>query len=249
MGRSPEADLTLDHAGVSRIHVVFEPVAAGWQVTDQVSKNGTRLDGRPIDRALLTSTAWLDVGGVPLLVDVAPATPSSVRPEPGPDPGPDPEPDRRGGTSSAAPSGATLERLLSEIVRLSGCERAGLWSAEVSGEPQRIYGTTAFDTPPSLTAIRNAFDSGRSEYCSDTDGARALASSESIVRSGIRALVAIPVLRESTVVAVVYADSLAPGNLFTEHDAALLEAAARQLALIVDSSRIRTLIDSLRRDL
>ena len=104
-------------------------------------------------------------------------------------------------------------------------------------------------TPPSLTAIRRAFETGTSEYCSDTDGARALASSGSIARSGIRALLAIPVVRDSSVIAVVYADSLMPGKLFTEHDAALLEAAARQLALVVDSGRIRETIDSLRRDL
>ncbi len=243
MGRSPRADLTLDHAGVSRIHLVIEAVAAGWQVTDQVSKNGTRLDGRPIDRALLTSTAWLEVGGVPLLAHIPSADEEAptVRREPGPA--------RRGEPSSAQSLEVTLDRSLSDVVRLSGCERAGLWLADASGDPRLASGTTAFVTPPSLTAIRKAFETGTSEYCSDTDGARALASSGSIARSGIRALLAIPVVRDSAVIAVVYADSLMPGKLFTEHDAALLEAAARQLALVVDSGRIRETIDSLRRDL
>lgn len=243
LGRSSGADIRLEHAGVSRIHLLIEPVSRGWRVTDQVSKNGTRLAGHPVNQAVVTSTTWLEVGGIPVLLDFRRSddeTSSSAL-----------ESARAGSNAARGEDSARtiLERAIAEVRRLSGCERVGVWLTAADRQIRPAPGTPEFRPPPSLTAICNAVSTGRSAFCSDTDGALALASSGSIASGGIRAVMTIPVKRDDAVVAVVYADSLVPGKLFTEHDAALLTAAARQLSLVVATGRIRGEIDSLRQEL
>ncbi|MEJ2870640.1 FHA domain-containing protein [Actinomycetospora sp. OC33-EN08] len=50
LGRDPAAGLVVDHPGVSWRHVRLSPERGGWTVTDLGSTNGTRVDGRRIDR-------------------------------------------------------------------------------------------------------------------------------------------------------------------------------------------------------
>lgn len=231
----------LDHSSVSRIHLLLEDAGEGWQVTDQVSKNGTRLDGRPIDRSVISSQGWLEAGGIPLLV--------KLRQEPAD--GPD-RPDggqARSEPDSGKPHSDPVDRAVHDLARISGCERAGLWMVRVDDSLQLVARLGSPEPAPSMTAISRAATTGRSEFCSDTDGARALAGSESISSGGIRALFAMPILRDGKVVAVAYADSLEPGKLFTQHDADLLEAAVRQLTLILDTGRVRKMIRSIRESL
>jgi pSer/pThr/pTyr-binding forkhead associated (FHA) protein len=48
IGRSSQADLVIDRPGVSRDHVVVELRHDGWWVVPLETKNGTLLDGRPL---------------------------------------------------------------------------------------------------------------------------------------------------------------------------------------------------------
>lgn len=235
--------MQLDHASVSRIHLLLEEAEAGWLVTDQVSKNGTRLDGQPIDRAIISSRGWLEAGGIPVLVKPRQEPVADPR-RPGGGEGPadsEPHPD--------TPSPDPLDRAVHDLARISGCERASLWMVRDDGRFQPVARLGPSEPAPSMTAIGRAASTGRSEFCSDTEGARALAASESILSGGIRALFALPVLRDEKVVAVAYADSLQPGKLFTQHDADLLNAATRQLTLILDTERVRKMIRSIRQGL
>src|SRR5690606_20348772 len=53
VGREPSADLTVAVRAVSRQHAELRRESSGWWVRDLASTNGTLLDGRRIDRALL----------------------------------------------------------------------------------------------------------------------------------------------------------------------------------------------------
>lgn len=228
--------MRLDDASVSRSHLTLESTRAGWLAVDRVSKNGTRLDGRSVDRVEMPPRGWLEVGGVALLVELEDASAAEtaaiddrVPAEPETDSDSDP-----------------LDRAVRELARISGCQRSGLWLVGGRREPRLLAHLGEFDPAPSMTVIGRAATSGQSEYCSDTEGARSLAASESISTGGIRAFFALPVFRGDNVVAVAYADSLAPGRVFTQHDADLLDAVTRQLALILETGRVRRMIRSIR---
>lgn len=48
VGRAADNDVVLDDPTVSRHHVVFEHLAAGWSAHDVKSTNGTLVNGDPI---------------------------------------------------------------------------------------------------------------------------------------------------------------------------------------------------------
>ncbi len=51
IGRSPHSDLVIDRPGVSRDHVLVELRPDGWWVVPRDAKNGTLLDGAPLQSA------------------------------------------------------------------------------------------------------------------------------------------------------------------------------------------------------
>ena len=67
VGRSPEAAVFVDDSGVSRHHARITVDARGATLEDLESKNGTMLDGRPIDQPMpLTHGSLIVVGATAL---------------------------------------------------------------------------------------------------------------------------------------------------------------------------------------
>ena len=62
VGRHPDADIFLDDVTVSRRHAEFLRSAAGVQVRDLGSLNGTYVDGERIDTVALAEGAEVQVG-------------------------------------------------------------------------------------------------------------------------------------------------------------------------------------------
>jgi uncharacterized protein YbaR (Trm112 family) len=63
-----EDDLLLDHASVSRSHAVLYMASDGLHVMDLISRNGTFLNHREVERAKLTHNDVLRVGAVNLKI-------------------------------------------------------------------------------------------------------------------------------------------------------------------------------------
>jgi pSer/pThr/pTyr-binding forkhead associated (FHA) protein len=76
VGRDPEADLHIDDEAVSWNHLEIERRGEVLMATDLDSRNGTALNGEPLDRPRrLRNGDTLIVGGHRLEVSVGPATP------------------------------------------------------------------------------------------------------------------------------------------------------------------------------
>ncbi|HEY0318641.1 MAG TPA: FHA domain-containing protein [Solirubrobacterales bacterium] len=76
VGRSPEADLQLDDEAVSWNHLEIERRGEVLMATDLDSRNGTVLNGEPLERPRrLRNGDTLIVGGHRIEVSVGPATP------------------------------------------------------------------------------------------------------------------------------------------------------------------------------
>jgi len=76
VGRSPEADVRLEDEAVSWNHLEIERRGEVLMATDLDSRNGTALNGEPLDRPRrLRNGDTLIVGGHRLEVAVGPATP------------------------------------------------------------------------------------------------------------------------------------------------------------------------------
>lgn len=66
IGRSPECGICLEHDSVSRLHFSIEPCVAGYIVRDLGSTNGTFVNSRKIDRALVQNGDLIRIGQITL---------------------------------------------------------------------------------------------------------------------------------------------------------------------------------------
>jgi hypothetical protein len=64
VGRSPSADIVLDHATVSRRHAVLSHEDGRTVLLDDRSRNGVLLNGRRVSRAVLRHGDLIHVGSV-----------------------------------------------------------------------------------------------------------------------------------------------------------------------------------------
>ena len=66
IGRGDDVDVRVNHSSVSRHHAELHAVDAGYEVVDQASANGIRINGQDVKKALLTPGDTLELGDVQL---------------------------------------------------------------------------------------------------------------------------------------------------------------------------------------
>jgi pSer/pThr/pTyr-binding forkhead associated (FHA) protein len=71
-GRDPRGDIFLDDVTVSRRHAEFRSERGELQVVDMDSLNGTYVNGRPIDSAVLTNGDEIQMGKFRLVLLIQP---------------------------------------------------------------------------------------------------------------------------------------------------------------------------------
>ena len=73
LGRTARADFIVDAALVSRLHCCFTADRSGQLIVEDLgSTNGTQVNGKSVDRAVLQGGDKVTVGRVELIVEAAP---------------------------------------------------------------------------------------------------------------------------------------------------------------------------------
>ena len=239
IGRADDAGLRIADPRVSRDHAQIRFVSGEWRIQDNASKNGVRLDGAPVvDAAIDSDLVWLSVGGVPLKIervsDDADAPDGRV------------EQERRARAKQAASrlaAEASIDEMfgacLAGAIEISACARASLWTAALDGEFLLVRRTGAPDPPESRSAMHRALAAGAPALVNDVSGVEALAHRESIIRGGIRAVIAAPVTISDSIRGILYADSKEVGKAFTELDVELFDNLAEQAGICLAASSLR----------
>lgn len=254
LGRSPEADVVVADGRVSGRHLLIDGRSGSWRISDQASKNGTRIAGRPLDSTTLEGPVWLNIGGVPAFAE--PQSRQATRAD-------EQSQERRRAAAATLNQGLhgdlaariLLKRCLDALLQLSGCERACIWMSGAAMSGNTMSGDTGALRPlmlrgaarprPSRSVIETVAATGKHCIASDTAGAEAELQRGSIERGGIRALVVLPLITRGRCLGVLYADSLSPGKLFTELDIDLLSGLAAQTSVALAVSRLRGELDGL----
>jgi hypothetical protein len=242
IGRAATADIMLDHPSVSREHAEMLHDDAGWHLADQGSKNGSFVDGVRVERTLLPGRAWLRFGDVHCefaTFDAVAAAQAAQR-----------QHERR--TQSTAfgeriARQTTLPDLLQEtlrsVVALAECERGFLLQPQADGWRVRAsHGLPAgsllhTEFSGSTRALERALEARRPVVVNDTRLDPGFSGRASVITGGIRSLLALPVLNEDEVLALVYADRSAIAEPLTEFDVQLLEAFCERAALWIVARR------------
>jgi putative methionine-R-sulfoxide reductase with GAF domain len=253
VGRGAECGLVVDDDRVSRRHAALTPAASGWTVADLGSKNGTLVDGVPVAAgrpAPLSSAApsWISFGGVVGRFEILSGPVEAL-----------PEARLRRLTSALLTSAPEirrdldptvglrelLSRVLASMLTLANAERGFLLltgtdgSLEVAARSGLSWDDLrAAEFGGSVGAVQRTLASGRAVVSTDVRADAELGARASIVGSGIRALLCVPVQALDRRIGVLYADSRRPGAAFTELDVELLEALAGQAGLAIAVARL-----------
>lgn len=232
LGRDPRCDVVISHHSISRRHASLARNANGqWQLSDLGSKNATRIDGRALSGSrALGDGAWFAVGDVYVRFELVDAEAQNAsRTEQG----------RRRHSSmiwnTRLRHGTQAQKLIADLLRgiveIAEAKRAFLLSTDRDGE-WRVRACYAIDPEEisgrrfsgSRGAIDRAISARRAVYLSDQRDQAWLRQQASVLDAGIRALLAIPLLRDGKVLGVVYADTDDAERVYTDLDAQLLDA-------------------------
>jgi hypothetical protein len=243
IGRAPESELLLEHGSVSRRHAELETLPDGtWRLVDVGSKNGTFVDGARVSRTSIARSGWLRFGDVHCeltLLDAMAAEAQAAR-----------WAERRSHATrltaridamaqpqDGVATPALLEHSLRAVLELAQCTRGFVLVSD--GGRYRIAASVALDaslaTGPeftgSLGAVAQALRSRAPVVFNDVGQDAWLSSRDSVVRAGLRTLVALPLLDGDVPLGAVYADRRESGPALTTLDVELLQAFAERCAL------------------
>lgn len=243
VGRDPGCDVVLDDDRVSRRHATLVCQGARWSVTDTDSKNGILVDGMPLESGLLKERSWISFGGLIARFETLREPVERL----------EEERLRRFSTSLEIRRGLDpgvglaelLPRVVASMLELTNAERGFLLLAGAGGELEVAAhsGSSWEDLEDrefggSLGAVQRVLMTGGPVVSADAHADAELGERPSILATGIRALLCVPVHALDRLIGVLYADSRRPGAAFTELDLEILQALAVQAGLAIAVARL-----------
>jgi hypothetical protein len=255
LGRAEDCDVVVPHPSVSRHHARIESDNTAWRIRDLDSKNGLRVDGSTVTESVLGDDRWFALGDVTCHWQRIGADELARR--------------RQADTVKRALSqrlGAALRSdhglhglttaTLQAFLTLAECPRGFLLLRGEDGELEvrsalglEMAMLLAPGFAGSAGAVATAMAEARPVLLSDVRLAPWLAMRPSVISGGIEALACLP-LHDSggTLLGAIYADSKEPGKHFSELDLQLLDAFARQAALLLEAAVLESEIRQVEAD-
>ena len=237
VGRDPDVSVHLTHASISRRHARFQREDDGsWSVVDLGSKNGLRVDGHRVGRAVLAQEQWFAIGDVFARFECLSAAQAERRAAD--------ERSRRTASQTLravlvddARDPSRLQRALAAFVELAECRRGFVLRGNGRGAFVVAAAHRAADTPRragdfdgSSAAVERCLLERRPIFVSSPPDVAWLKDRASIVAGGVRALVCLPLLDGGDWLGMLYADTDDGARVFDELDAELLGAFAEDVA-------------------
>jgi hypothetical protein len=250
IGRAPDCDLRLEHASVSRHHAELRGGDDAWVLRDLDSKNGSFIDGLAAGDAPLPHRAWLRFGDVHCELEYFDAHAQARAAA---------RWNERRAASQALSEGLgrqtdfpdLLRDTLRAVVQLADCERGFLLLRDEHGwRVQAAHGIEhgalrAREFRGSVGAVERALASRQPVVLHDPAADPALGARASVVAAGLQSLVALPLLHDDEVLALVYADTRRPKAAISQTDMELLQAFGERAVLWIAAKRATASLDRL----
>ncbi len=249
LGRSLRCELTLNHPTVSREHARVAFRSGQWELKDQHSQNGVKVNGTRVEESTLNGDALITLGELDCLFE--PQSEQQLeslvahnqwRLDQAQQP-------RQAEMDSLQ---QTLDEQLNAVISLVGTQRGLILLGEapqqmrlvsVQGMSTAELGDSGFEG--SIGAIGRVIDTEASVLAMDVTQDHLLNRRESIQRKQIAALVAMPLKCGDQLLGVLYTDSREAGKILTELDMAIVNSLCQQIELNLQAIQISQQVASL----
>ncbi|RDZ29116.1 FHA domain-containing protein [Lysobacter silvisoli] len=237
IGRAADCDLALEHSSVSRNHAELQHDGEHWQLRDLGSKNGSYADGIAVEQAPLRGPAWLRFGDVHCdFAEFTDQQSAGLRAR---------QQQRRDfslALTRRVEAQADHERLPDEVLRgvveLADCSRGFLLLA-ADGDDYAVRASVHLDPNQlgarvfggSVGAVRRALSTRAPVVVNEVARSDWATERASIVDSGLKSLICLPLLDGPRTLGAIYADRRTAGEPITQFDLELLSAFAESAAL------------------
>jgi hypothetical protein len=243
-GRDPGSDLVLEDPRVSARHARFAWRDSGWTLVDLGSKNGTFVNGAPVEESTLSDEDWISFGGLLSRFEIL--SEDQVRRL---------QSERRSrlqtsveirqGLRPGLEASTLLRRLIHSVLDVAGAERGFVLLLSPNGSLQCEVAAGFSPEEPlddsfagSFGAIQKVLETGRSVVARDAKSDAFLGKRPSVVAMGIGSLACVPLIAEGRVLGLIYVDGRREGGSFSDLDLEILEALADHASLVAASLRI-----------
>lgn len=250
VGRAAEADITIPHPQVSRLHASLQATNdALWSLTD-TSSSGCFSSGSPVSRLIIGQSSSVMFG--PVACQLTPVLPAEVLRADSHQVWREQQLMLHSKQLQQCTSSQALLLLAQECMQQSlGCERA---AAIMVSDPSIGAISTSYPQwlredgfTGSRSFIRQCLAKQAVMAVGDISEAPGLANQQSIIRYNIKAALAVPLILNDTAIGVLYADSITTRCYFTDTDIALVCRLASLLVCRIQLLTIERKIDALTR--
>lgn len=242
LGRAPSCELSVHHPTVSREHALMTYQGDIWQLNDQQSYNGTKINGESIDQQCLENDALISLGDIECLFE--PLTASQLKAYK------EHSQWRKNNANALASSNEQLNQVVFEqlnaVTSLVGTQRGILFfgsslddlrAITMHGIDHKEFNSSSFEG--SVGAIKTAFLENRPIIAMDTSQSQLLAHRESIQLKAIKSLAAIPIVSHGERYGILYTDSHQSNKLLTELDLEILQQLTSNIASALQANSIQ----------
>lgn len=242
LGRAPSCELSVHHPTVSREHALMTFQDDFWQLHDQKSQNGTKINGEMIEQQFLDKDALIALGEIECLFE--PITSNQLETFKQHNEW------RKKNAKALALSDAQLSRVIEEqlhaVTSLVGTQRGIIFFGDAVDNLRTItahgFETDAFDSQSfkgSVGAIQTALLQNKPIIAMNTSNHDFLAQRESIRLKSIRSLAAVPIHTQQKSYGILYTDSHQSNKLLTELDLEILQQLTLNIAHVLEANNIQ----------
>jgi len=245
IGRAPENRLVVDDRKASRWHCVLERDDSGRvRLKDLGSRNGTEVDGRPVETLALDPGRAFSIGTTRLSFEEIAARDESPLERENRNLRRLLEINRRiGGERDLDP---LLRLIVDTAIDLTRAERGFLILAAAGSQGpsfrvSRLAGGGDVPEPEvevSRTIAERVFSTGRPVASRDAVADETLSAMQSIRNLKVRSVLCVPLREGKRTIGALYLDNRSERGVFSDEDLRLLEAFADQAAIALENARL-----------
>lgn len=253
IGRAQECELLLNHPTVSRHHAKVNHSNKIWQLFDERSRNGTKVNGIAITHSTLHEDALISVGQLDCLFETKTTEQLHALTQ-----------HNEWRLANCANQTTNINQNLRDhiysqlqnIILLTGTQRGTVLLGDSLDSLQVCLSiglqTTDFKLSQfegSIGAISQCLDNGKQVIAMNVSHEQLLKSRQSIELKQISALACIPLFYQDNVIGVIYTDSKMSDKILTELDIEILKGMTQQLEATVQAVMLQQSIDALQSSL